>query len=158
MTAATANEHPDWLLKNCFMEVKVHKSGKKVGKSYKIYVDPSTGRRFYSKPEVFGFIKNVELKSSKSIPKNKASHSTSKVAVKANEHPEWLPKNWFMEVKAHKSGAKIGKYYKIYVDPSTGFRFHSKPEVFRFLNHAEQKSSKSKQKKRASCSTSKLGS
>ncbi|XWS38393.1 hypothetical protein CRYUN_Cryun19dG0127200 [Craigia yunnanensis] len=155
-TAAKANERPEWLPKNWFMELKTRKSGAKIGKHYKIYIDPSTGFRFYSKTEVFEFLNNVEQESSKSKPKKRASHSTSKTAVKGNEHPEWLPQNWFMEVKAHKSGTTIGKHFKIYVDPSTGFRFHSKPEVFRFLNHTEQKSSKPKQKKRASCSASKV--
>ncbi|PPD68772.1 hypothetical protein GOBAR_DD34344 [Gossypium barbadense] len=50
-------------------------------------------------------------------------------AVKENECPEWLPKNWFVEVKTHKSGEFIGKRVKIYVDPSTGLRFYSKPAV-----------------------------
>ncbi|XVF13166.1 hypothetical protein REPUB_Repub08aG0184800 [Reevesia pubescens] len=155
-TAAKANERPDWLPKNWLMELKTQKSGSNIGRRYKIYVDPSTGSRFYSKPEVFGFLKNVEQKSSKSKPKKRASPSTSEIAVKSNERPEWLPKDWFMEVKTHKGGAKVGKHSKIYIDPLTGFRFYSKPEVFRFLNHAGQKSSKSKQKKSASCFTSKF--
>ncbi|XP_022759880.1 methyl-CpG-binding domain-containing protein 13-like isoform X2 [Durio zibethinus] len=155
-TVAKANDRPEWLPKNWLMEVKTHKSGAKIGKHYKIYIDPLTGSRFYSKPKVFGFLSNVEQESSKSEAKKITSHFTSKTVVKGNEHPEWLPQNWFMEVKAHKSGAKIGKHYKVYVDPSTGFRFHSKPQVFYFLNHTEQKSSKPKRKKRASHSTSKV--
>ncbi|XVF52854.1 hypothetical protein PTKIN_Ptkin05aG0052100 [Pterospermum kingtungense] len=152
--AAKANECPEWLPKNWFMEVRTHKSGAKFGKNYKIYIDPSTGCRFYSKPEVLRFLNNVEQENSKSKPNKTVSCSTSKTAVKGNEHPEWLPRNWFMKVKAHKSGAKKGKHYKIYVDPSTGLSFYSKPEVFRFLNHTKQKSSKPKRKKTASHLTS----
>ncbi|XP_021290302.1 uncharacterized protein LOC110421134 [Herrania umbratica] len=136
-TAVNANERPEWLPKNWFMELKTRKSGVRAGKHYKIYIDPSTGSRFYSKLQVFRFLNHVEQKSSKPKQKKRVSHSTSKIVVKANEHPEWLPKNWFTELKTYKSGAKIGKSYKIYVDPSTGLRFHSKPEVFRFLDKGD---------------------
>ncbi|XVE64878.1 hypothetical protein DITRI_Ditri07aG0136900 [Diplodiscus trichospermus] len=155
-TATNANERPDWLPKDWLVEVKTRKSGATIGRHIKIYVEPSTGFRFYSKPAVFRFLNNVEEESSKSKRKERASHSTSNTAVKGNERPEWLPQNWFVELKARKSGAKIGKHYKIYVDPLTGFRFYSKPQVFQFLNDTEQKSSKPKRKKRASRSTSKV--
>ncbi|KAK6263081.1 hypothetical protein QUC31_008897 [Theobroma cacao] len=155
-SAVNANERPEWLPKNWFMELKTRKSGVRIGKHYKIYIDPSTGSRFYSKLQVFRFLNHVEQKSSKPKQKKRVSHSTSEIVVKAHEHPEWLPKNWFTELKTYKSGAKFGKSYKIYVDPSTGLRFHSRPEVFRFLDKGEQKSTKSKPKKRALRSTSKV--
>lgn len=156
--ASQANERPEWLPKNWLMEFRTFKSGAKIGKNYKIYIDPSTGFRFYSKPEVFRFLNNVELENSKSKPNKRATCSKSITAVEGNEHPEpeWLPQNWFMEVKTHKSGAKKGKHYKIYVDGSTGSRFYSKPEVFQFLNHTKRKSSKPKRKKRSSYSTSRV--
>ncbi|OMO79474.1 Methyl-CpG DNA binding protein [Corchorus capsularis] len=147
--AVSENDRPEWLPKNWFVEFKTFKSGMRMGKLWKIYVDSSTGFRFYSKPQVFRYLKQVEQKISKLKQKKLASQSTSKTAVNENERPEWLPKNWLMEFKTRQGGATIGRRFKIYVDPSTGSKFFSKPQVLRFLNLVEQKNSKSEEKERA---------
>ncbi|KAE8662693.1 hypothetical protein F3Y22_tig00113156pilonHSYRG00066 [Hibiscus syriacus] len=54
-------------------------------------------------------------------------------AVKENKRLDWLPKDWLVEVKTRKSGLTSGRRVKVYVDPSTGLKFYSEPQVLRFL-------------------------
>ncbi|OMO58692.1 Methyl-CpG DNA binding protein [Corchorus olitorius] len=153
LTAVKENEHPEWLPKNWLMECKTRQGGATIGRKFKIYVDPSSGSKFFSKPQAVtekstvddlpeGSIEEVKIRSANKV-------KLDPTAVQENEHPEWLPKNWFIEFKTRQSGMTIGKRYKIYVDPSTGSRFFSQPQVLRFLNRVGQKNRKSKQKKRA---------
>ncbi|XP_052170225.1 uncharacterized protein LOC127786458 [Diospyros lotus] len=57
---------------------------------------------------------------------------------------DWLPPGWTVEVKVRKNGKKD----KCYIDSSTGLKFFSKPEVFRYLNNIETCCSKSRRKRR----------
>ncbi|XP_051138342.1 uncharacterized protein LOC127256391 isoform X2 [Andrographis paniculata] len=45
------------------------------------------------------------------------------------EHPEWLPADWKVEVKAQRSGKKD----RCYLNPTNGLEFSSKLEVLRYL-------------------------
>ncbi|RDX88441.1 Methyl-CpG-binding domain-containing protein 13, partial [Mucuna pruriens] len=69
---------------------------------------------------------------------------------KANEHPEWLPDGWNVEVRTRKSGAHMGSGYKCYIDPLKGYKFFSKPEVLRYLETVKDNSSTSKKGKKCS--------
>ncbi|XWS49907.1 hypothetical protein CRYUN_Cryun12cG0043300 [Craigia yunnanensis] len=178
----TEKTSPDWLPTGWTLQFRFQKTGRRITH----YINLATGQKFFTKDDLIRYTKTGSTQCDDQQPtlmqiKTPSANGHVNVsldnllincpffpsyfilfsimiqtAAKANDRPEWLPKNWFMEVKTHKSGATIGKQYKIYVDPSTGFKFDSKPEVFRFLNHTEQKSSKPKQKKRASHSTSKV--
>ncbi|GFZ15318.1 hypothetical protein Acr_24g0015080 [Actinidia rufa] len=63
-----------------------------------------------------------------------------------NSSEDWLPPGWTVEVRVRKNGKKD----KCYTDPTNGFEFFSKPEVFRYLNNAETSHSKSKGKRKRS--------
>ncbi|XP_031278326.1 uncharacterized protein LOC116136796 [Pistacia vera] len=90
-----------------------------------------------------------------------SENSNIKPVANENEHPDWLPDGWVVDLKTRKSGVLIGRPYKIYTDPLTGCKFFSKPEVLRYLESAKRKNCSSKQKetcnlesaKRKSCSS-----
>ncbi|GKV23097.1 hypothetical protein SLEP1_g32874 [Rubroshorea leprosula] len=107
-TVARANEHPEWLPDGWFVELKMRKSGASLGKREKSYFDPSTGFRFYSKPQVV----------------------TEKYVA------DELPPGWIKELKVRKSacGKKKDPYY---TDPASGYVFRSKKDVFRYLETGE---------------------
>lgn len=138
------NELPEWLPKGWTVELKAYTKGSKIGKEHKYYVDPLTGRKFQSRPEVFRYLKSAKRNSCSTKQKKQCLgvQSSENVIVKENEDSELLPKGWIVEKKTRKSGSK----YKCYVDPSTGRKFLSKPEVFRYLKSVEGDSYSSKQK------------
>ncbi|KAI4315389.1 hypothetical protein L6164_028204 [Bauhinia variegata] len=74
--------------------------------------------------------------------------NSEQIIVKANEHPEWLPAGWTVDVRTRKSGAHMGSEYKCYIEPSNGHRFYSKPEVLRYLETLKGNSCTSKKEKR----------
>ncbi|KAJ0048730.1 hypothetical protein Pint_16094 [Pistacia integerrima] len=90
-----------------------------------------------------------------------SENSNIKPVANENEHPDWLPDGWVVDLKTRKSGVLIGRPYKIYTDPLTGCKFFSKPEVLRYLESAKRKNCSSKRKetcnlesaKRKSCSS-----
>ncbi|KAM7531242.1 hypothetical protein LguiB_034652 [Lonicera macranthoides] len=47
----------------------------------------------------------------------------------ASNSPDWLPSGWTVEVKVRNYGRKD----KCYIDPASGCKFYSKPEVSRYL-------------------------
>ncbi|CAN4127415.1 unnamed protein product [Withania somnifera] len=55
-----------------------------------------------------------------------------------NNSYEWLPPGWTVELKTRKSGSHAGTTYKVYIDPSTGDKFYSKPEVSKHLKTMKQ--------------------
>ncbi|KAF7138050.1 hypothetical protein RHSIM_Rhsim07G0193900 [Rhododendron simsii] len=69
----------------------------------------------------------------------------SDVSVKvAGMSPDWLPAGWTEDVKDN-NGRKV----KCYVDPLTGCKFYSKPQVSEYLRTVKQNSSASQQNKNA---------
>ncbi|PPR93027.1 hypothetical protein GOBAR_AA27650 [Gossypium barbadense] len=128
----TEETSPDWLPAGWTQEFRFQKTGRRITH----YVNLATGLKFFTKDDLIRYAKTEtkteseqcddRLPTLKQITK---PSTNSQAAVKENECPEWLPKNWFVEVKTHKSGEFIGKQVKIYVDPSTGLRFYSKPAV-----------------------------
>ncbi|KAK9039930.1 hypothetical protein V6N11_015112 [Hibiscus sabdariffa] len=105
------------------------------------YVNQASGQKFFTKDDLIRYTNLGSKQCGDKLPtlrKNMTSSANDQVvtAVEENEHPEWLPKDWLVEVKTRKSGMTSGRQYKIYVDPSTGLRFDSEQEVLRFLGHA----------------------
>ncbi|KAH1080359.1 hypothetical protein J1N35_020120 [Gossypium stocksii] len=157
----TEETSPDWLPAGWTQEFRFQKTGRRITH----YVNLATGQKFFTKDDLIRYTKTEtktereqcddRLPTLKQITKP-STNSQVNAAVKENGCPEWLPKNWFVEVKTHKSGEFIGKQVKIYVDPSTGLRFYSKPAVFRFLKLEEQRNRKTNKKKRAAHSRKKV--
>ncbi|XP_057477927.1 uncharacterized protein LOC130765512 [Actinidia eriantha] len=54
------NETPEWLPHGWIMEMKTSNSSSGTGRKYKCYIDQLTGRKFYSKPQVFEYLKTVK--------------------------------------------------------------------------------------------------
>ncbi|XP_012488717.1 uncharacterized protein LOC105801910 isoform X2 [Gossypium raimondii] len=157
----TEETSPDWLPAGWTQEFRFQKTGRRITH----YVNLATGQKFFTKDDLIRYTKTETKTESKQYDDRlltlkqitkPSTNSQVNAAVKENECPEWLPKNWFVEVKTHKSGEFIGKRVKIYVDPSTGLRFYSKPAVFRFLKQAEQRNRKTNKKKQAAYSRKKV--
>uniref|UniRef100_A0A5B7AM95 Putative methyl-CpG-binding domain-containing protein 13 isoform X1 n=1 Tax=Davidia involucrata TaxID=16924 RepID=A0A5B7AM95_DAVIN len=79
--------------------------------------------------------------------KRRSEKKPMPLTAKTNERPEWLPHGWIMEVKSRKTGSRIGMKYKCYIDPVTGYKFYSKPEVSQYLKTVKRNSRTSEQKK-----------
>ncbi|XP_065858225.1 methyl-CpG-binding domain-containing protein 13-like [Euphorbia lathyris] len=170
MPTIAPDSKPEWLPDGWIMEIKAVKSGSAHGRKYKVYIDPSTGCKFFSQPEVFRHLRTVKKKSSTSEQKEMPTPMPTPISTSEQKEmptpmpmptptpivptskvhlqyqPEWLPLGWTVETKKRKSGPARGKEYKVYLDPSTGCKFFSKPEVFRYLKTAKKKSSTSEQK------------
>ncbi|KAL2902449.1 Methyl-CpG-binding domain-containing protein 13 [Bienertia sinuspersici] len=135
----------DWPPPGWKVEVK-----RKNGRKYKCYINSKNHKKFYSKAAVLRYIhectSNEQLQPVSEDTK-KSSGKTEMHLVEANE-PEWLPKDWIMERRTRKSGAKAGTEYKCYIDPSTGTKFFSKPEVLRYIGSKKSSAASSRQKDR----------
>ncbi|XP_030946457.1 uncharacterized protein LOC115970955 isoform X2 [Quercus lobata] len=143
-----ARNSSDWLPSGWTVDLKVQKSGREI-RSYK---NLETGQKFFSKEDVLNYIKSRRSDSGKPQPTNRRIKRHSKVSsktivVKTNEHPDWLPNDWNVEVRTRHSGSKIGAKYKCYIDPLAGCRFYSKPEVLRYLKTIKRKTSTSNKRK-----------
>ncbi|XP_062025606.1 uncharacterized protein LOC133741913 isoform X1 [Rosa rugosa] len=147
--AANTDEYPEWLPDGWKVELRTRKTGIQVGREYKCYIDPLTECTFYSKPEVFRYLKTVKRKSCKSrshkmvnrkrcIIKTKtitAVQLPSKVVVEKH-NVEDLPPGWILEVKVRKVANRIRRD-PYYTDPVHGYVFRSKKEVIRYLQTGE---------------------
>nr|XP_010325420.1 uncharacterized protein LOC101264354 isoform X2 [Solanum lycopersicum] len=67
-----------------------------------------------------------------------SENNVSQTVGKPNNSHEWLPPGWIVELKTRKSGSHAGLSYKVYIDPSTGSKFYSKPEVSKYLKTMKQ--------------------
>ncbi|KAL2648452.1 hypothetical protein AAZV13_05G173800 [Glycine max] len=81
---------------------------------------------------------------------NTKSNSKQQSVDKANEHPDWLPDGWNVEVRTRKSGVHMGSGYKCYIEPLKRYKFFSKPEVLRYLETVKDNSCTSKKGKKCS--------
>ncbi|GMP96215.1 hypothetical protein CsSME_00044955 [Camellia sinensis var. sinensis] len=122
---------------------------------YKIdlyYSNMETGKKFYSKQEIIRYLETGNPCRGQLQQKSKHNNRCSKskpmpLATETNEIPEWLPPGWIMELKTRNRGPRIGRTYKCYIDPLTGSKFYSKPEVSEYLRTAKRNSRTSQQKK-----------
>ncbi|XP_052211501.1 uncharacterized protein LOC127814199 isoform X10 [Diospyros lotus] len=131
-----AGDSPDCLPAGWTEQVLV-----KDGREVKHYFNCKTGQKFYSKNDLIRYvgIGNVSCKAheQKNNREERCSKNRSmRLATKTNATPEWLPSGWIMELRAISNGKK----YKCYTDPVTGKKFHSKPEVFRYLDSMKDNS------------------
>ncbi|CAK7335490.1 unnamed protein product [Dovyalis caffra] len=105
-----------------------------------------TGQKLFSKDEVIQYVKvhstlhcqAQPTKRSMAIKRHSRNNQLWEIVEDANEHPDWLPHGWIVKFKTRNSGQRRGEIYKCYVEPSTGFKFYSKPEVFRYLKTVKQ--------------------
>ncbi|XP_021651587.2 uncharacterized protein LOC110643510 [Hevea brasiliensis] len=124
----------------------------KTGRKIKYYVNSGTGQKFFSKDDFICHIKaqstqlNQPQPAKSSIRRPTINNQMHQIMEDTNEHPEWLPHGWIVELRTRQSGFASGKIYKCYVDISTGCKFYSKPEVLRYLETVKQKSCTLKQK------------
>ncbi|ONI07006.1 hypothetical protein PRUPE_5G094800 [Prunus persica] len=142
-------EYPEWLPKGWKVEVRTRKTGVHVGKEYKCYIDPSTECSFYSKPEVFRYLKTVKRKSCKSRNLKTVNHkrcmikkktvaplqSANKVDVEKH-NVEDLPSGWTKEIKVKRVANRLRRD-PYYTDPVSGYVFRSKNAVMHYLETGE---------------------
>ncbi|KAF5729973.1 hypothetical protein HS088_TW20G00342 [Tripterygium wilfordii] len=123
----------EWLPEGWEVESKTRNSGARSGTKYKCYIDPSTGSKFYSKPEVFRYLEGVKHQSCLSTQKKSGSvvHSTSKVVIEKSEVTD-LPRGWIKELKIKTVANRVRKD-PYYTDPVSGYVFRSKKDVLRYL-------------------------
>ncbi|KAL4019055.1 hypothetical protein IC575_022691 [Cucumis melo] len=135
-----AKGSPDWLPSGWTVQYKVQKTGRKIRLEF-FYTNLETGKSFYYKDDVLGYIKSTQSQKSQPTSRGiKTQSGNSPVqTVKSNEHPEWLPAGWKVESRTRMSGSNVGAVYKCYIDPVTDSRFYSKPEVFRHLRTVKNK-------------------
>ncbi|XP_051129617.1 uncharacterized protein LOC127250385 [Andrographis paniculata] len=152
-----AEDSPNWLPENWIMEVKTRQNGRTKGVTYKVYIEWSTGKKFYSKAAVTHYLKSVRNKDVMSsgtadeelhsTPQTKKRNrnalsvdkNSSGVPVKTNDSSKWLPEGWIVEEKPRSSGSSHGSTYKIYIDPSSGKKFYSRNTVVQYLNTISHK-------------------
>ncbi|CAI9759402.1 unnamed protein product [Fraxinus pennsylvanica] len=104
----------------------------------KFYYNSATGTKYYSKRDVLHCAEreNVchDTPQATSIEDNKLSDdNTGSIEPKTTDSPEWLPPGWITEERTRKSGSLMGKTYMVYIEPSTGRKFYTKPTVTKYL-------------------------
>ncbi|XP_072960655.1 uncharacterized protein [Typha angustifolia] len=138
----------NWLPTGWISETRIRKSGAAAGRPYKIFIDPLTSSRFYSKREVFRHLQIDNLRSSttKNIivnsvgsactPINQTRSSNRKctdyVIVQTESGVDGLPHGWLKEVRYRKGRGKIKKD-PYYIDPVSGYAFRSLKDVSRYI-------------------------
>lgn len=110
----------------------------KDGDEVKYYYNRITGQTRYSKTDIPGYDAFVSSFLGMNQPKHAQNekipeNESMQPAAKSNNAPDWLPRGWNVEVNSTSKGTK----YKRYIDPSTGRKFSSKPEILRYLNSNE---------------------
>ncbi|KAF3335601.1 Methyl-CpG-binding domain-containing protein 6 [Carex littledalei] len=110
---------------------------KSCGSSYKVYKDLDTGMKFYSRTKVLEYLQNP---TSRRTPIKRSRAETTP----CNEHPNWLPPDWVVELKTKMSGGTVGKKYKVYVEKSTGKTFYSIRQVLDYLKPSNSSSPETK--------------
>ncbi|KAJ9706589.1 hypothetical protein PVL29_001855 [Vitis rotundifolia] len=134
---------PDWIPEGWTVQVKLAKNGRNV----KYYFNSKTGQKFFSKNDIIRYVKRGSIHCDTSQPinmlnKRRSQNKIMPLGIKTKKFPDWLPNGWILELKTQRSGSCVGKQYKCYLDPSTGYRFYSKPDVFRYLKTIKHKTQK----------------
>ncbi|CAN1150377.1 Methyl-CpG-binding domain-containing protein 7 [Linum perenne] len=99
----------------------------------KYYIEPHTGRRFRSLPDVHRYLKEDEgyVGTPMAI---KSRHDQNNMQVVPSAYDDGsqlgLPLGWFVELRPRSDPSKFDKYY---IEPQTGRRFRSIPDVQRYL-------------------------
>ncbi|KAI3958355.1 hypothetical protein MKW98_011043, partial [Papaver atlanticum] len=128
--ARKTEDSPDYLPKGWIVETRP----KQNGDTYKRYIAPS-GQKFNSRKKVFEFL-NIEDPSNSSRSSERGSDvSTSQATTPCKDTGDALPAGWVSGVKVRKSDKSRKDSY--YIDPVTGYIFHSRKDVFRYLATGE---------------------
>ncbi|GAY55241.1 hypothetical protein CUMW_162950 [Citrus unshiu] len=146
------NNRPDWLPDGWVVDLKTRKSGSAVGRQYKVYIEPITGCKFFSMPEVLRHLESVKNRNSecerKTTPTETSKYEgTRKVSTKREREATErvvvekstvvdLPPSWTKETKIKKTARGIRKD-RYFTDPVSGYVFCSKKDVFRYLETGE---------------------
>ncbi|GAA0170200.1 hypothetical protein LIER_24510 [Lithospermum erythrorhizon] len=112
------NVSPEWLPPGWVTEAKSRPGSRT---TYKIYIDPATGKKFYSQPQVSQYLK---AQSQKEVPAENNQDQAD-----TNMSPMGLPPGWITEVKSQSNGST----YKVYVNPETGSKFRSLRQVSQYV-------------------------
>ncbi|KAI3985366.1 hypothetical protein MKX01_033680 [Papaver californicum] len=121
-------DSPDFLPKGWIVETRL----KQNGDSYKRYIAPSSGLMLNSKKKVLEYL-NIEYPSKRSRSSERGSDVslTSQATTPWKDTGEALPAGWISGVKVRKTDKSKKDSY--YIDPVTGYVFHSRKDVFRYL-------------------------
>ncbi|PWA53330.1 DNA-binding domain-containing protein [Artemisia annua] len=145
----------NWLPDGWTEEVKIRKGGRSAGTKYRIYTDPITGQKFFSRPQVQKYLGTLndspavvktptdnaekrqsatEISQSGSVKKESASarFSSEYLVVSRTTTVEGLPEGWIKEVRTRKRGGANRKD-PFYLDPSSDYAFFSKKDALRYL-------------------------
>ncbi|XP_050227297.1 methyl-CpG-binding domain-containing protein 13-like isoform X2 [Mercurialis annua] len=136
------NENPEWLPHGWITKSKTNS----VGRKYKFYIEPLTGRKFNSKPEVFRHIETVGQECCESMQEETCTsmlplseipfhYPDAKVRFEKST-VEDLPAGWIRENKVQRKANGIRKD-PFYIDPVSGYMFHSKRDVQRYLESGD---------------------
>ncbi|CAI9759400.1 unnamed protein product [Fraxinus pennsylvanica] len=136
---------PEWLPPGFAQKIKY-----RYGRKIKFYYNSATGTKYYSKRDVLRCAgrENVchDTPQATSIEDNKLSDDkTGSIEPKTTDSPEWLPPGWITEERTRKSGSLMGKTYMVYIEPSTGRRFYTKPAVTKYLKTVNHTGNTTKQ-------------
>ncbi|KAJ4785466.1 Methyl-CpG-binding domain-containing protein 5 [Rhynchospora pubera] len=119
-------KHPNWLPPDWVVEIKTKMSGRTAGHRYKVYVEKSTGRKFYSQREALDYLK----------PSNSSTPGMKNVlSATSEDHPQWLPSGWSVQTETEGGSSTSERKDKVFVEPITGMKFYTHKEVFDHLNN-----------------------
>ncbi|KAK1430594.1 hypothetical protein QVD17_13452 [Tagetes erecta] len=153
----TSKEDSDWLPEGWLVDVRYKNSGMK----YKIYKEPTSGKLFYSKPQVLSYLGIASNSNSRkrkehnsSVAPNSSPNSTpadgkrpkrsaKKKGSSNSENTDFqeiittsaadgLPEGWVKETRT-RLYATHKRSDPFYTDPVTGYIFRSKLDALRFL-------------------------
>ncbi|XP_074317746.1 uncharacterized protein LOC141653793 isoform X1 [Silene latifolia] len=138
MVSKKDQPQPEWLPAGWKLHVKL-----KNHRKYKWYVHPDTHQKFYSKPAVLRYLKHGTVDNNNNNNNNNSQDQQMEPVV-ANE----LPGGWTVQLRTRNKGRRKGTPYKCYIDPSSGSKFFSMPEVFRYLQSTQNNTGSSGQNER----------
>ncbi|KAJ6817863.1 methyl-CpG-binding domain-containing protein 13 [Iris pallida] len=129
------NSH-EWLPPGWLLEIRVLMSGGNAGQKYKCYYDPFTGYRFYSKADVFHFLKSGKFSSPVSKQKRPSSGIPDIILAQIDYSPDGLPHGWIKEYKFRKPSKKGQRFKKdLYItDPAHGYIFRTLKDAIHYVS------------------------
>lgn len=138
LNVVQANESDEWLPIGWIMESRTRKSGARKGTTYKCYIDPATGSKFFSKPEVYRYLESMQINvgSSQQREEGSSKHSSNKVVVQRTIDDK-LPSGWIKEIRNKMIGKRVARSDPFYIDTATGLVFRSKPDALRYIRTGE---------------------
>ncbi|KAJ8642832.1 hypothetical protein MRB53_004580 [Persea americana] len=105
------------------------------GTQYKCYIAPRTGCKFYSKQEVFRYLKSGKIDGKAPQTKRRTLNvlSADNVVSRIEKSPDGLPPGWTKEIKFRKKRGDGFRRDPYYTESATGYIFRSLRDVIRYL-------------------------